>query len=456
MQYVFFLIGFFSTAVFSNENTTEKSLTLQSALQILMKKSPTLNAHREVVEQAENKHEASMGKFLPQLSIKARSTMINDPIAVDLNPIRSVILGLHPQVPEAAIPSFEVPVQDDVFHNLSASVIWPIFTGGRLWANYSASKQGMTSARLKHRHEEQKIKHELMDYYFKLLLSKEVKLLYDSVSSSVKKHTDNAEKLAKNGMIAYAEKLRADVALAEAKNDLRVSVRNSELANLALQSKLHFDKPINPSSELFLIPNLLPLDHWIQKAKLNHPLLKLLKSEADRSEAGVIATRGAFLPTVALFGNKELYTEDLTMLEPEWSVGIVMTYPLFNGGTHLQEHQSAKSVKRQINYHLNAAKTNVELLVEKQYREVVNALEEVSYMEEVMKLAEENLRAQSLAFKAGLTTSLHVMDAEQSLLKVRVGRLKALYTADMSYISLNESCNQIESVLNIMKDVRND
>lgn len=447
----------------------QRNISLEEALAIQSKNSPALQAINEELNQVEYNKKDAVGKFLPVVDFEASVTRIDDEIMIDLNDIRTAMFAIeqqnlqmmsmtNPMIDptqvmaglDAAIPSFETQVQDKQFYNMSLKATWPIFTGGRLISNYSASKQEIKSINHKKKLESQKIQKTLIERYLALEMTTMVRELNDSLLMVVTNHAEQAESLNKHGMISYAELLRAKVALSDAKKQSREALRNQELSQKALQSTLQMEEEITTTTKLFYIENIPTLEQWQSMSK-NHPGLRYLESEKKRSKIGVNASRGNFFPTVALFGKTELYRGDLTILEPDWAVGAVLQYRIFDGFNNVQKYKKAKSVNRQVDRTFVQTKNDVNLLIEKLYRELEVALDEYSFMEDAEKLARESLRAQNLAFSEGISTSLGVISAQQSLLKVQVGKLKALYDLDKSYVDLLEIAGKIEDITNVLK-----
>jgi outer membrane protein TolC len=145
------------------------------------------------------------------------------------------------------------------------------------------------------------------------------------------------------------------------------------------------------------------------------------------------------MPTVALFGKRELYTEDLTLFEPTWAVGANLQWNLFAGGQTAGKQQSAKALQREVSQRTAKAKKDVDLLVEKRWRELEHANGRLLSLAKTTELADESLRAQQKAFAAGMATSLDVVDAQLALARVRVARLKAEYDADVALAGLLEA-----------------
>ena len=105
-------------------------LSYSNAVLLLESGNQQLMAAADREDTRRQERAASRGLRLPTVQLNARAIRIDEPIVIDLNDIRSVMLGLHPAVPSDAIPSFETQVQDDHYFQAGANLTWPIFTGG--------------------------------------------------------------------------------------------------------------------------------------------------------------------------------------------------------------------------------------------------------------------------------------------------------------------------------------
>ncbi|GEM_PF-5454795 len=108
-----------------------ETLSFELARSRMLQNNGTFAAAREGVLQALEDADATRSLHYPFLTLNAQHIRMNDAISIDLNPIRSVILALHPQIPESAVPSFEMDVQNASFNRGSIEAKWPLFAGGR-------------------------------------------------------------------------------------------------------------------------------------------------------------------------------------------------------------------------------------------------------------------------------------------------------------------------------------
>jgi hypothetical protein len=155
-----------------------------------------------------------------------------------------------------------------------------------------------------------------------------------------------------------------------------------------------------------------------------------------------------------LFAYKELYTRDLTILEPEWAVGAKMQWDLFKGGETRSKVSNAKALDRSLASMEEQTLDNIDLLVEKRWREMDHAKGRLASLVKTRELADEALRSQTKAYEAGLATGLDVVDAELALSRLQVADLKAHYDAVVAWLGLLEACGEVANAGTMMNAAR--
>ena len=494
-------------------------ISLSDAIAMAKANNSQIKAEKAKVEMAESGQSEARSRFMPQLSLTASVTKINDPIYIDLNQIRSGMIQVHgaeayqtyynqyysdyykqyyEQAYEAArakgadeatamesaklaadkagdqagskagkeakdktvekleesLPSFEKKVQDDVFFNARLTAIWPIFTGFKIYSAYDAAKENVNAKKAAFDMAQNTILMDVATKYFTLRLAEELTVLRESTKKNLEEHLARSKKLEEGGQISKAERLRAEVALAEAENALEDSYRDQTLARLALASLLHTDTNITAVTPVMAPEQTFSMEDFKQLAMDRHPGLRQLRTERKRSQDAVSAARADYYPTVALFAYKELYTRDLTILEPDWAIGAKMQWDLFKGGETRSKVSNAKALDRSLSSMEEQTMDNIGLLVEKRWREMEHAKSRLESLKKTRELAEEAHRSQTLAYEAGLATGLDVVDAELALSRLQVADLKAHYDAVIAWLGLLEASGEVVNVGEMLKNVK--
>jgi hypothetical protein len=127
-----YLVVLICLLLISPLQSSGEEMNFPEALKRLNDRSDALKAARQETEQRKYEKAAAQGLYFPRVQFGMKYTQIDDPIVIDLNDIRSVIMKLHPAVPSNGIPSFELTVQDDKFLKGNINAVWPVFTGGQI------------------------------------------------------------------------------------------------------------------------------------------------------------------------------------------------------------------------------------------------------------------------------------------------------------------------------------
>lgn len=122
-----------------------------------------------------------------------------------------------------------------------------------------------------------------------------------------------------------------------------------------------------------------------------------------------------------------------------------MNIPLVDNSGRSGKVKAAHSAFTQVNYLYAQAEQDLSVLVEKTYREAMQALEEYNGLSSSLQLASENVRLREKAFSQGLSTSLDVVDAELYQASVRTQRSAAAFQYVISLSRLLAVSGEISS-----------
>ena len=436
---VFFILG----SIFNCLNTMALELSFKQALDKMYIVNESLKASKSGVDKSEYERKAAQGLYFPKLWMDGKHTYIDDDIVIDLNDIRSVMGTLHGIDPEI-LPSFETTVQDSQFSNANISFSWTIFTGGKILAANRAAEANVMENKEQLLHTRSILTTELAKRYFGYILSKEAVKVYKEVLDGIEQHLNQAQKLEESGMLANSERLHAEVAYADALRNYKRSVRKTNIAQAGLKNTLSSEETITPLSNLFLTKKIKRLEEYIDSAQKYNHLLKGIAAKKEQAIQKYQAEKSSHMPNVYLFGKYELYKNDLTLLEPEWAAGAGVNLSLFEGFSNTHKIMAAKKLKEQIRHFEEKAKRDIDTLVENNYNEIMMEIEQFEALTTSKKFANENFRVRKRAFKAGMATSLSVVDAQLALSKVKFERLNAVYAFDIALAELLEVCGLSE------------
>jgi outer membrane protein TolC len=458
-------------------------LTLEDAVTTALKNNPKIKQYSEKSAQKKYADMEAWGNFLPKINVTASYTHLNDPLILDLNPIREVIIGIQSgnqaeltniyniiqngaaltdqqkayaaqqasaQL-NAAIPSFDEIFKDQDYKTATIVGVQPIFMGGKLLAAKKFASDELDASEVELRKTRDDVIQETVNNYLTVVFLLDVVKTRENVLSGMKRHEAMAEKLLQQGLIANYNMLRAKVAVAEAERNLFDDNNKLELSKTALKSMLGIqeDADIQIRDSLVYSDNLGGFNSYLDKAMDQQPVLKLISLKKDAAHQKYNVERSKFLPQAGLFGQYEMYPQYLSCVEPRWAVGIQVSLNIFNGFQDYANLQTASHLEDEVKYLEADAVRNIRLLINKDYKDAANSKERYLKTDESISLAKENLRLNERRFDTGLGTSLEVIDAQLSLEKNEIESKQSLYDYYKSLTALNVNAGNPEEVLKI-------
>ena len=460
-----------------------QNVSLSEAINLALEKNEKVQQYKSKLSAKEFENKAAWGNFLPSINLQGSYNHLDDNLKIDLSPIRSAMIQLSASsqtelsniynilggntaftdvqkysvynqsinILENAIPSFVETLKRQDYNSAAFVATQPLFLGGKLVAakKYASAEEKASAYEL------QKIENEIITEvsksYFQNLLLKEIVVTRKKVLSGMKQHQQNANKLFEQGLIANYHLLRAEVAVAEAERNLTNDQNNLELAVISFKSLvgLEDNEIINFTDSLKFNELADTLNQYLTEAEINQPIIKMIEQKKISAEQNYNVARSEFLPQVAAFGKYELYPEYLSALEPRWAVGVQAKFNLFNGFKDYLKLQSASAIEEEVDHIQKGTVKNINLWINKSYRDVKNSADEFTKLISTLKLAEENYRQNSKRFNSGMGTSIEVIDARLALEKIEIDRSIALFNYYSAIADLENASGKSIELLKI-------
>ncbi|HIF9174686.1 TPA: TolC family protein [Photobacterium damselae] len=421
-----------------------ESVSFSQAWQTVVSQNEGLAAERTKVDQAKYLQDAAWDLNLPQVSVGANYTRLDDNVEISPSDLFSsmpasgtdagkVISQLAEQLSKLTGTDFNSlfssQITDKDVFTSSIRAIWPIFTGGRINAAQAIAEGKTEEAKYMLAMKKQATYEDLSRFYFGVVLAEQVYKTRQEVEAGLKQHFEHAVKLQQQGQIARVERLQAEAAYDKARVETQKSKRDLEIVQVALTKLLNASSPITPTTTLFTNEQLPNLDSFLSQTLTTYPGLHLLDAKRKQANGLIDVEKGKYYPEVYLYGNYNIYDGHSLAAEltPDWAVGVGVNIPLIDNTGRSGKLKAAHSAVSQVNHLQAQAKQDLSVLVEKTYKEANQALEEYQGLQSSLNLANENVRLREKAFSQGLSTSLDVVDAELFLASIKTQRLAASY-----------------------------
>jgi outer membrane protein TolC len=294
--------------------------------------------------------------------------------------------------------------------------------------------------------------------YYVVLLSREKITVQEKNLELLQEQVKTATDRFNAGTISSFERLRAEVALANAKFPLITAKNDFRLAVESLRQSLGFttnlpdqiDKLPEFLGTLEFTPTTFDLVSALAASRAKRPeLQRLAKLTSAREESVTVAKSGA-KPTVSAFGGWQLRkggTNSFGDSADGWLIGVQSQWNIFDGRATAGRVSQARSVLEQSKLTLTEAQLAVEVEVRRAFSQWQQAAELADASKLVTGQAEEAVRLANARYNAGTGTQLDVLSAQVDLTTARTNQLQAYYSYNVSVASLRKATGQSDEYL---------
>lgn len=444
-------------------------ITLKQAINIAISNNDKIKQYSEKVEQKNKALAESKGNFLPTINLTGGFNHMDDNLIIDLEPVRQAMIkiqsgnqvefanvynilqggsGLTPQQRASLysnysntlskqIPLFVETVKKQDYWSTTLTGTQPLFLGGKIISANHITENEKEIAKAELEKIKNEITSEVILNYLNVVFLQNVIQVRQNVLSGMVQHRNDAKKIYDEGLIAKNQFLRSEVALADAERNLSDDLNRLSLAFIALRNSMgrNGKEDIDINDELVFKIYSDSLNTIKSAAYSSQPIFRIIELKKEQIADKYKIERSEFLPKIFLFGKYEVIDKYLSILEPKWIVGVQGSINLFNGFKDKNKLQQTKHQGKEIDYLESDTRNKIDLLLEKNYRDMINSKYRFEKLEANINLAEENLRLTSGRFQTGMSTSLDVIDAQLVLEKNLIERKFSLFEY---YKSINE------------------
>jgi outer membrane protein len=345
--------------------------------------------------------------------------------------------------------SSSFPASDQAWQiNLTASQV--IYAGGGVRSSVKSSKLVRDAALL----ELQAVINEALlqvrtGFYSVLLAVEQIKVQesnLDLLQQQLKTVTDRFEA----GTVSSFEKLRAEVAVANAKAPLITARNDYRLAIESLRQALGFTT--NTPESLRKVPTFLgsleftpqnfDLQAAFEAARANRPDLERIAKLADSRAEAITTARSTRYPNVSAFAGWTLRkgtTDSFGDSNNGWLVGVQSQWDIFDGRATAGRVAQAKSLLEQTKLTLSEAQLAVDVEVRRAHSQWQQATELAEASQRVVEQATEAVRLANARYNAGTGTQLDVLAAQVELTTARTNQIQAFYSYNVAVAALRKA-----------------
>jgi len=185
-----------------------------------------------------------------------------------------------------------------------------------------------------------------------------------------------------------------------------------------------------------------PVPSWemlLRSALDTREELRVAQARTARQEAAVRVARGGFLPTVNADAGLNWGATSSQSARESWSVGLVLSLPLFEGFATSAEFQAQKAL-------LEASQFDEQVVRQQIEREVWDALlsegaaaRSLDNARALFAAARENLDAAQESYRQGLSSMIALVDARTAFTDAERIRIQAVYDRRIAFAVLDRA-----------------
>ena len=346
----------------------------------------------------------------------------------------------------------------DRYWSLSLSASQTLYSGGGVRAAIKSSELTREAALLELKGIVNEALLDVRIKFYDILLAREKIKVQESNVELLRQQLKNVTDRFDAGTVSAFEKLRAEVALANAQVPL-ISARNAyRLAAEALRQALGFATISQESlrklpvfeGTLEFVPVNYELQSALDAARAGRPELARLAKLADARTESITSAKANRQPSLSAVGGWQFRkgaTDSFGDSRDGWLVGLQSQWNIFDGAATSGRVAQARSAFEQAR--LNLGETS--LLIDVEVRRALSSLQEATELadasQKVVAQAEESLRLANARYSAGTATQLDVLQSQVDLTTARTNQIQAYYSYNIAVARVRKAIGQPDAVV---------
>lgn len=393
------VILFFAIAVYAEKKLT---LTWKNCVNDAVNNNPDLISAKEELKQAEADKRIAQSTTLPQIN-------------AELTGGKS----------ETATSRSET---DSYSYAITGKQL--LFDGFKTSRDIDKTKENIKASKYNYTVVSSNVRLDLRIAFVELLHAQELSSLTENIAIRRRQNLELVRLRYDAGREHKGSLLTAEADLAHAEFEVSQAKRSIPLKQRQLSKGLGHDKmrPVRVQGKFSVTGNYSTKPD-IEYLADSTPFLKKLIAEKEAERYNLQSARADFLPKVFISGSAGKSSSEWPPKEGEWSVGLSVSLPIFEGGSRLAEVSKAKSRLYQTEADERSGKDSVLVTLEETWKNIQDAVTNVSVQKKFLDAAEERAKIVSAQYETGLISFDDWIIIENNLVSARKTFLKA--QADM-------------------------
>ncbi len=416
-----------------SQATYPPSLDLNSAVEKAMAADPQIRSIRSAVTAADAKITEARSGRLPTVQFSQSLTRSNNPVFV----FGSLLEQGRFTESNFALRSLNHPDGLNNFRSL-VTVRTPVFDQWKTRSQTDRAEIERKRLVLQSEAASQQLRFDVIRNYYGAVLAKQFLTATDAAVKAATENSRNTRNLVDVGMVAESDSLVAEVALATVLQQQLEASGNIVTTSAALNIAIGNEPDVQNDLTGNLHERFFPVEEQhdlIRIAFEQRPDYQQMQLAIDDALQQTRSLKNEKLPRVDAFGNFGYSSPYLANGSSDYTVGMNLTYTLFDPGRKARIQQSTAAEE--------SARAAKDRLTNQITLEVITALQNFKTSRSKIQLsiksvaqAEEALRILQDRYRSALSTFETVLAAEARVLRAKNDLMQARYEYYVSYASI--------------------
>lgn len=404
-------------------------LTLKEAVQLGLKQNPQRVIAALELAESRRTSQISRAALLPQADIAADAALRQyNRVTIEKTPLRG---GVGPYQYVEAGPHFSQTV-----------VSLPLIRG------YQIGKEGVNEAAADEKTAREQAVGAVVGQYLLILRAIANRDAAASRVELAQRLFDQAKELERTGIGLSIDTVRANVELQNEKQTLIDAETQTKTTRYVLAQLLDLPKEREVEAadplDFFNLPDM-NRDEMVARALRLRPEVRALEAEQRIAALETKSSREQRLPELQFSGYWLYQGEHFNDGIPAYGYTLSMMFPLFTGGRIHAEVERAKLEEQRVAEARRQLEDRIVQEVKSSYDELTAARTAVDVANQGFELAQQEVAQAERRFKAGVTTNVEVITAQDALARASDNRIDALYRFNESRASLAQAMGEVEN-----------
>ena len=375
-------------------SVASEKVTLAGAVQRALQRNPSVTVAIQEVERADALITQARAGWLPILTGNGLYTRLD-----------------HDRVLQTMDRTTRVAAEDQLSGNLQLTV--PLLAAPA-WTATGRAKSAKRTAEASATDVRRQVAQSTARAFITVVAQHRLVASSETARDTAKAHFDYAHTRLQGGIGHAIDDVRAQQDLATVETQLQANLARLAVAREALGVLVGTDGPVDAVDEVPLPapPSMSDAVGGAREHRTDVKLLDMRVASAKRAAGDVWAY---YMPYLAAVGTPFLqYPASLTQPERGWQAQLVLTLPLYDGGLRTGIGRERDAVLAEARANLEAGLREAQAEIRANFEAMIRADLALASARDAARLARRAMELATLAYKAGATTNLEVIDAARS------------------------------------------